>query len=1218
MEGKKRYFAIILFLLLGLMIFTFANQDEELEEIQGDLDIGERESVSTKREDSSVIVENNDLDDEEEVTEVVEENTQTVTNNQNVGTNRNITRNNNTNNNNVSNNVDNHTNDNAEKNADEDRKNTEEDAKKKAEDEEKSKQEAYEKALEKVKEAEENHSKDTVKEARDLVDKLEEDQKDELNKRLDEVDKEIEAKELVEELKKKVEESKNKKDIDEAREYEGEKDIENKINSLKDSEFKEQLQKELDEINKILNDKKGPEITGILDGTYTNQDVTLEVKDNNEVNVKVTLNDKEVELKNPFTEEGTYTIVAVDEAFNETRLTFTIDKTAPTIALEDESDLVLEYKVDSFTPSKEDVSYSDDNLSEDPLTIENTIKESEGEYKVTYVVTDKAGNSSSVTRKVIVKDDAYKNAKDALDKAKESKDEKDIKDAEEKIKDVKDDDKRKELEEELQKLKDEIDRENVEKLIEELKKKVDESENKKDIDDARKYEKDEDIENKVKDLNDENLQKELDEINKILNDTKAPEITGIQDGTVTKENVTLEIKDDNEVNVKVTLNDKEVEFKNPFTEEGTYTVVAVDEAFNEIKLTFTIDKTAPTIELVGDKELKLEVGVDTYEEKGATAKDVHDGDLTDKIEVTGKVEDKVGTYEITYVVTDKAGNSSSVTRKVIVKDDAYKNAKDALDKAKESKDEKDIKDAEEKIKDVKDDDKRKELEEELQKLKDEIDRENVEKLIEELKKKVDESENKKDIDDARKYEKDEDIENKVKDLNDENLQKELDEINKILNDTKAPEITGIQDGTVTKENVTLEIKDDNEVNVKVTLNDKEVEFKNPFTEEGTYTVVVTDEAFNETKLTFTIDKTAPVIEMDKDSITLEYGKKYNHEGVTAKDNHDGDLTEKIVKNGEIGSTLGNYTFTYTVTDKALNTATKTRTVTVVDTTKPVITIEKDEVTINLGEDYTDEDVTATDNYDGDLTSKIEKVIPTMNTAGEYIVKYNVEDSSGNKADEITRTVKVVDRVKPTIVVNEKERNDFSSTYEFTVTDNDQVRIVKIAAGDKSDVYFLTSGTEITSDSEIYAYEFTKNGTYTVYADDKSGNMVTKTVEISNLKESEVSSSELIDVLKKNYVKNGSITVSTKDNKDNIQILALGYANMNNSSPAPTLEQFRQNKCKVGSTSDDNCKSVKVHSKFSGFYDFDNKTYMYFKVQRVVDGKLVGEPSEYIFVASKLK
>lgn len=55
---------------------------------------------------------------------------------------------------------------------------------------------------------------------------------------------------------------------------------------------------------------------------------------------------------------------------------------------------------------------------------------------------------------------------------------------------------------------------------------------------------------------------------------------------------------------------------------------------------------------------------------GATAKDDRDGDLTSKIETTGKVDTKkAGTYKITYTVKDSAGNVATASRTVIVKEE---------------------------------------------------------------------------------------------------------------------------------------------------------------------------------------------------------------------------------------------------------------------------------------------------------------------------------------------------------------------------------------------------------------------------------------------------------------------------------------------------------------------------------------------------------------------
>ena len=57
--------------------------------------------------------------------------------------------------------------------------------------------------------------------------------------------------------------------------------------------------------------------------------------------------------------------------------------------------------------------------------------------------------------------------------------------------------------------------------------------------------------------------------------------------------------------------------------------------------------------------------------------------------------------------------------------------------------------------------------------------------------------------------------------------------------------------------------------------------------------------------------------------------------------------------------------------------------------------------------YVDDGATAVDNIDGDITEQIITINP-VNTSefGTYIVTYNVMDSSGNEAAEVTRSVYV--------------------------------------------------------------------------------------------------------------------------------------------------------------------------------------------------------------------
>lgn len=101
----------------------------------------------------------------------------------------------------------------------------------------------------------------------------------------------------------------------------------------------------------------------------------------------------------------------------------------------------------------------------------------------------------------------------------------------------------------------------------------------------------------------------------------------------------------------------------------TYSVT--DSSGNEAKIVRQIiykDVVKPKIKIKGDSDMLLIVG-EKYEEKGATATDDVDGDITAKIEVSGSVDpSKKGSYSITYKVTDSSGNEARATRSVYVVD----------------------------------------------------------------------------------------------------------------------------------------------------------------------------------------------------------------------------------------------------------------------------------------------------------------------------------------------------------------------------------------------------------------------------------------------------------------------------------------------------------------------------------------------------------------------
>lgn len=117
-----------------------------------------------------------------------------------------------------------------------------------------------------------------------------------------------------------------------------------------------------------------------------------------------------------------------------------------------------------------------------------------------------------------------------------------------------------------------------------------------------------------------------------------------------------------------------------------------------------------------------------------------------------------------------------------------------------------------------------------------------------------------------------------------------------------------------------------------------------------------------------------------------------------------------------GTTLpsGVTTVVITATDNAGNTATCTRTITVVDAIKPVISLTgASSVTVECHTSFTDPGATATDNCDTAVS-----VTPSSNVnldvPGTYTINYNATDSAGNAANVVSRTVNVVDTTAPVI------------------------------------------------------------------------------------------------------------------------------------------------------------------------------------------------------------
>ena len=170
------------------------------------------------------------------------------------------------------------------------------------------------------------------------------------------------------------------------------------------------------------------------------------------------------------------------------------------------------------------------------------------------------------------------------------------------------------------------------------------------------------------------------------------------------------------------------------------------------------------------------------------------------------------------------------------------------------------------------------------------------------------------------------------------------------------------------------------------------------------------------------DTVAPVITLNGESnLSLVQGSAYSEPGATALDDRDGNVSVAI--SGTVNTNVvGEYTVIYTAKDRANNSSTKTRMVHVVlppDVTAPVITLNGDEsITLIQGSEYVEQNATALDDRDGNVTVTISGRVNT-NVVGEYTVTYTAKDRANNSSTKM-RMVHVVlppDVTAPVITLN---------------------------------------------------------------------------------------------------------------------------------------------------------------------------------------------------------
>ena len=355
MEGKKKYFALIIFLFLGLMIFTFANPAEEEKEFKGG-DKDQSETVTNKREDTT-----------EEDTNDTEQEQQDQNQQQNIVTNNNQG--------------------NAQGNQGNDAGQTEEEPV----------DTTLRDALAAVEKAEGTYSQEDVDAAKELLNNVTDTtEKGNLEERLEEVEAGIAVLALLENLEVQVEEADKKADMTDATSYRDTNEIANKIEALNNETVKEELSKRLGEVSKLLDDNAAP-TTKVEAKVYgDNVEITAEDEAGNPFQVFLTKgNGKEEEISSgdKTTSDGVYTLRLVDEAFNEQTVTFTVDTTAPAL-----KDLTSGAHYPEITLNTEDltkVKIEVINMDKNETTEveEGTKLTEDATYKV--VLTDEAGNTTT-------------------------------------------------------------------------------------------------------------------------------------------------------------------------------------------------------------------------------------------------------------------------------------------------------------------------------------------------------------------------------------------------------------------------------------------------------------------------------------------------------------------------------------------------------------------------------------------------------------------------------------------------------------------------------------------------------------------------------------------------------------------------------------------------------------------------------------------------------
>lgn len=227
-----------------------------------------------------------------------------------------------------------------------------------------------------------------------------------------------------------------------------------------------------------------------------------------------------------------------------------------------------------------------------------------------------------------------------------------------------------------------------------------------------------------------------------------------------------------------------------------------------------------------------------------------------------------------------------------------------------------------------------------------------------------------------------------------------------------------------------------------------VDFNTP----GNYTVTLqAKNDFNIKAIPVTVvvhisDIQKPQVTVASNEVNFEVGTELTSAALLAKsgavvtDPYD-EAIKMEVDLTEVDTTkLGTYEATITAKSKSGKSADPVKvTVKIVDTEKPVIHVVNPEITVEKDSELTAEQIieqagiTATDNYDEDVSLQLDFSAVKTSKPGSYKVTIYTEDASGNRSETVTITVKIPEPQKGEVTVKyvDSENNEIAESNTLT-------------------------------------------------------------------------------------------------------------------------------------------------------------------------------------------